>query len=139
MNLMALPRAGRSASNRLWDSSSDPDSHEALRRVYKGMDANHRVGALSWPVPLKATQFRDKVSMMVERVWVLAYDTETGELANFAGCVKPRAAYFQALFEMDGYRVEIETDDSVGEGQDVIGKGDAQDRTRTIDGGLIQP
>ena len=44
MNLMALPRAGRSASNRLWDSSLDPDSHGALRRVYKGMDANHRVG-----------------------------------------------------------------------------------------------
>lgn len=45
--------------------------------------------------------------------WVLAFDKETGERVGVVGCPQGQVAARRMLFEMDGYRVEVLTDDEL--------------------------
>lgn len=44
-------------------------------------------------------------------LWVLAFDKATGERVDFVCCPKGQVAGREMLFKMDGYRVEVMTDD----------------------------
>lgn len=51
--------------------------------------------------------------MVRKSVWVIAIDKDTGDMVNFTTCSKNNSAFYKELYIMDGYNVEIMTDEEV--------------------------